>query len=325
MVLLQLAALVACGERTAAIFAAVVIGFQGVRRVLLGLTGGRVGRLRAACFAVAAPLVIVVLFCLAIAGTFDAFVSRFQSDGGSAMARIQMFAILAHLPLRNILIAPDLDMVESMRHAYGLALGIENPIVRFILYDGLLVAAILSFGLVCLLRAVARRLRPGYGWSFLYFLVVIMSYESIGTKTTVLAKFAILMVVAFRPFPFDHGIRGNGGNGARPVRRFSGVSRRPQPPNRTARTLGCLPVSSHRPLPFRANSTALGRSAIWGAPAPESMSSIPAASRRAWRRGNPSGARRPLLTMVPWLNSCRCCGTVSAFRRSLSARASRRC
>lgn len=193
-ILLQVAALLACQERFAAILGGLVIGTHAASSVLRGLTGARVRRTRAAGIAVAIPIGIIILLFLAHIGTFDSFLDRFRSDGGSAMARFQMFLIISHLPLSQILFAPDISQVETLRQSYGLSLGIENPVVHFVLYQGAIATTMLAVGLFFLLRDLTRRLYPSYGWPLFYFLATIMSYESIGTKTTVLAKFTVLLL-----------------------------------------------------------------------------------------------------------------------------------
>ncbi len=50
---------------------------------------------------------------MAASGFFDALLPRFQSDGGSANARVQMFDLFAQLPLRDLMIGPAASLVTN--------------------------------------------------------------------------------------------------------------------------------------------------------------------------------------------------------------------
>ena len=86
-----------------------------------------------------------------------------------------------------------------MRRSRGLEWGIENPVVRLVLYQGLAFTVFLIAGFACFLVEIGRRLRAGAAIPFIYFLVVANSYESISNKTIMLAQFLVLMLVMFDP------------------------------------------------------------------------------------------------------------------------------
>lgn len=197
MIVLQAAALVACGERTAAILGAMALSVRGGLAVMRALIGARTGQYRAAMFASVVPLALVAAALLVSNGALSHFVQRFESDGGSAMARIEMFKIFANLPLYEIVIGPNVDVVDTLRYSHGLALGIENPVVRFVLYQGMAATLLLCIGVAYLFYDLGKKVGSGYRWPFLYFFTAIMSYESLGSKTTVLAKFVVLVIVGF--------------------------------------------------------------------------------------------------------------------------------
>jgi len=88
----------------------------------------------------------------------------------------------------------------------GLEWGIENPIVRLMLYQGVIFTSFLVAGFALFLWDIARSLRPGYAMAFVFFIVVINSYESISNKSASLARFAVLMLTMFsfaEPRPRD--------------------------------------------------------------------------------------------------------------------------
>src|ERR1044072_7850202 len=84
-----------------------------------------------------------------------------------------------------------------MRASRGLEQGIENPVVRLLLYQGVVFTTFLIAGLALFLIEIARRLRPGFGMAMIFFLVIINSYESIANKTLGLAQFVVLLLVMF--------------------------------------------------------------------------------------------------------------------------------
>ncbi len=198
LILLQLAALVASGGRTALTLMAPVAGYVFFRRLLSILLGGRMSR-SLVVVAFAAPVVAgVAIAGLASAGFFDVMMQRFGDDGGSAETRVQMLEIFSYIPMREIFLAPDVERIDALRHAMGLALGIENPIVRFLLYQGVIATLALLIGVTAFLREIMRSVRGNVAAPLIYFVILLNSFESVGTKSTLLAKFAILMLAMFR-------------------------------------------------------------------------------------------------------------------------------
>jgi hypothetical protein len=128
-------------------------------------------------------------------------VERFADDNGSALTRIEMFDVFNHLSVRDIILGGDYELLESLRRGRGLQTGVENPIVRLVLYQGVAFTFILLVGLAALLIGLWRRLRPGAGMAFFFFLLVINSYESISNKSIMLAQFVVLMIAMFRAAP----------------------------------------------------------------------------------------------------------------------------
>ena len=210
VILLQLAALVASGGRTALTLMIPFGAFILLRRFVGILLGERMSpSLVIAIFATPA-LAAVAIAALVNAGFFDVMLQRFDDDGGSAAARVQMVDMLSRIPFSELLLAPDIQKIDSLRRSLGLELGIENPIVRFVLYQGVIATTALLVGVTAFLRGLVRPLQGRVGPSLIYFLLLINSFESIGSKSTLLAKFAILMIAMFRPenrvFPQTAGI-----------------------------------------------------------------------------------------------------------------------
>jgi len=196
-VLLQLAALVPFGGRTAMLLTLAMIAVWLIPHVLRLLRGGRMSLVALASLAVLLPILPLAVAAFAAGGFFDVLLVRFSDDSGSAKTRLEMFEIFRQLSAHDILLGASPDMIDSIRRTLGLELGIENPVVRFALYQGAIFTGFLVVGLVLFLIEIVRRLRPGYGMALLAFVIIVNSYESISNKTVGLAQFVVLLIAMF--------------------------------------------------------------------------------------------------------------------------------
>ena len=196
-ILLQLAALVPFGGRTALLLTLAMTALWLVPRVLHVLRGARLPLPAFAAIAVLAPVMALGVGLIAAGGFFDVIADRFADDGGSAKARVEMFEIFNQLSAREIFIGASSDVIDSLRASRGLEQGIENPVVRLLLYQGAVFTTFLIAGFTLFLIEIARRLRPGYAMAMIFFLVIINSYESIANKALGLAQFVVLLLVMF--------------------------------------------------------------------------------------------------------------------------------
>jgi hypothetical protein len=198
-ILLQLAALVPFGGRTALLVTVAMLAIWIVPQLLRFLGGGRVSVPAAAAVALLAPMLALALGLFATGGFFKVVSDRFASDGGSAYTRLEMFEIFEYLAWRDILIGTSADLVDSIRRTHGLEWGIENPVVRLVLYQGAAITSFLVTGFILFLAEINRRLQRGTALPFIFFVIVINSYESISNKSVMLGQFVVLMMVMFRP------------------------------------------------------------------------------------------------------------------------------
>lgn len=205
MIGLQCAALVSFGGRSAIAVVALLGGLQAAISTLRTLRSGRVPLLAAAFGLSALTMAPLILAGLWAGGFFDRLVERFVSDGGSANARIEMFALFDRIPLRDLMIGPDAGVVETARRISGLEWGIENPIVRMMLYQGVLMTVLITAAVTAFVVEVVRRCRPGTWLPVLGFVILVNASESLAGKTTLLAKFAILLLALYRPLPRAEG------------------------------------------------------------------------------------------------------------------------
>jgi len=199
MIGLQCAALVAFGGRSAMVVTIILGGsyalFQGFRK----LRAGRVNLLGAALAMMLVALLPIAIAVLASQGFFDALLSRFVSDGGSANARVEMFEIFKYLELRDVIVGPSVDLIDSLRRINGLEQGIENPIIRMTVYQGAFFTLVMMFGFSLFMHDVARRCHPGVLLPMLGWLILLNTSESLASKTALLSKFVVLCLALYRP------------------------------------------------------------------------------------------------------------------------------
>jgi hypothetical protein len=198
-VLLQLAALVSFGGRTALVLTLAMAALWSIPRVIGVLRGRRASLLVFAAIAGLIPMLALFVGLIAYNGFFDVLMDRFADDGGSANSRLEMFEVLGQLSGRDILIGASGDVIDSMRRTSGLEWGIENPVVRLLLYQGAIFTVFLIAGFALFLFEIAGKLRPGARMAFVFFIIVINSYESISNKAVGLAQFVVLVLVMFHP------------------------------------------------------------------------------------------------------------------------------
>lgn len=218
LIALQGAALVVFGGRTA-LLTSLLFGLVYGAGALLGLLRrNRISLIAAAIGCLMIAAVPVAIGGLAELGFFNDVIGRFVSDGGSANARKEMFDLLAMFSLGDLVIGPDTELVDTLRRINGLEWGIENPFIRMTLYQGAIVTALvtLAFGLFMYELGRGRR---GVWLPMLVWVILLNGSESIATKTTLVAKF-IMVVLCLYPL---------GSRAGRVTRASSTPARRPWP------------------------------------------------------------------------------------------------
>jgi hypothetical protein len=201
IIALEFLALIAFGGRSALVTTVVLGTIQGWVFTTKAIRSGRLPVSAIVITMLIATVAPLIAIGLVSGGFFDALLYRFASDGGSANARVEMLSLLQQIPLTDLLIGPDPGLVESLRRVNNLNSGIENPIVRTILYQGAILTALMMVALGLFFYELARWSRRGMFLPMLGFLIVINTFESLGSKSTLLAKFAVMMLVLFRREP----------------------------------------------------------------------------------------------------------------------------
>ncbi len=197
LILLQLAAMVAFGGRTA-IVTVVALGLPfAAWRSLAAVRRRRVHLMVAAIGLLAVSLMPVALAVLISGGFFDDLIGRFVSDGGSANARVEMFGLFQYFSLSDLLIGPDVELLESVRRISGLEWGIENPIIRMMLYQGAFFMILMLVGFALFMRELAHG-RAGSWLPMIAWLILVNGSESLASKTTLMTKFAVILLCLYR-------------------------------------------------------------------------------------------------------------------------------
>ncbi|WP_058634618.1 VpsF family polysaccharide biosynthesis protein [Aureimonas ureilytica] len=197
LILLQLAAMVAFGGRTAIVTVLVLGLTYGLWHSFGMVRRRRIHLMAAALILLGLCLVPVALAVLISGGFFDDLLGRFVSDGGSANARVEMFGLFQHFSLPDLLIGPDVELLESLRRISGLEWGIENPIIRMMLYQGAFFMALMFVGFALFMRELARG-RAGSWLPMIAWLILINGSESLASKTTLMSKFAVILLCLYR-------------------------------------------------------------------------------------------------------------------------------
>lgn len=195
---LQSAALVVFGGRTALLASLLFGGGYGLFALMRQLASGRLPLLAAAAGAAMLALMPISLGVLWSSGFFDALLSRFISDGGSANARMEMFELVRIIPLRDLIVGPDVEWVESLRRIHGLEWGIENPFIKMMLYQGVLVTLLLAVTFSLFIREFAKQCARGVWLPMVVWLILLNAAETVASKTTMPAKFALIVLCLHR-------------------------------------------------------------------------------------------------------------------------------
>ena len=196
---LQAVSLVSFGARTALVLTILFASWLFARQAMRAI--GRGARLTPRAFvplllAIGASLATVLL--LAYSGFLDKTLDRFTNDAGSATTRVTMFALLGPISMTDLLLHPDKDLVATLQRIYGLEFGIESSWIGLMLTYGVIVAAMVTAGLLAFWRSVLRASGRGAFAVCLFYLILVSVTASLSGKTTTLAMVVALVVLFLR-------------------------------------------------------------------------------------------------------------------------------
>jgi hypothetical protein len=201
LLLLQMAALVVFGGRTAILVALAFVPIFSLYYLFLSLRRGRVSLPLAAVACATLPLLALGVIVALSSGLADTLLMRFVDDNGSAETRVIMFDMLKPFSLGELLAGPDLEQVESLRRHLGLEQGIENPFIRMTLYQGAILMAVVFASLALFFRELLKGRGARVIGPLIAMAVLLNASESIATKTNFLDKLVLMFVCLFPMLP----------------------------------------------------------------------------------------------------------------------------
>ncbi len=196
---LEAASLFAFGARTALVLSALFTAWLVAGQVVQVVgRGTRISPRTSALGVLAAGAIVILLVLLVQNGFIDKTLDRFTNDAGSASTRMTMFQLFDPIPLADLFLHPDKDLVATLQRVYGLEFGIESSWIGLVLIYGIIVAAILTTGLLCFWRSVLASVGRGGIVVFLFYMALVSVTASVSGKTTTLAMVVALVVLFLR-------------------------------------------------------------------------------------------------------------------------------
>lgn len=189
------AGMVVFGGRAASVLLIALLGLIMALRLIAIVRGAPFDKSTIWKFLVFAPAIALVITVLAEAGFFDQFMGRFIDDKGSADARVEMFELFGFLSWHELLLAPDAQLMETLRFRFGLDFGIESFWISFILSYGLIASLAFFAALFGFSYEIARWVRRGAVWAFAFFYLVATTSVSLSAKSPLLAIFVLMLLV----------------------------------------------------------------------------------------------------------------------------------
>lgn len=222
------AAMIVFGGRAATVLLVAIFAMLGLLRLVSILRGGRFQTTNVLKVLAALPVAALGIAVLAEYGFFDLFINRFVDDKGSADTRSEMFELFAHIPWSELLLAPDAQLMESLRFRYGLEFGIESFWISFVLAYGLIAGIAFFAALLAFSYEVMRSVRAGAVWAFAFFYAVASTSVSLSAKSPLLAIFTFMVLVLMHRSARSAGPQRHAGRSGLPDEGSRSRSARPQ-------------------------------------------------------------------------------------------------
>ena len=203
IVLLCLVAMPFIGSRTSftVVYAtgAAVIGLKALRF----LRGEAVSVRKLLVLLVLIPLVVCGVAGLVHMGLFDNFVGRFMHDKGSAESRVQVFGLFDDFTWRDLIVGQSNAVLDMNVRLHGLNEGIENSWVGLVVRYGLVMSAVMLFGMVGWFADMLRVAGRGAVLPLAFVLLIISTTVGISGKTSMLSIPAVVILALLARTPDD--------------------------------------------------------------------------------------------------------------------------
>ena len=195
------AAMTAFGGRGALVLLLVVLALLAGRKALAVLNGARLDTRVMMGSILALPAGLAAVLYLAHSNFFDKLLDRFANDTGSSQTRLDMLELFSHIPLKDLIFAPDPRQVATWQTNFGLERGIESFWLSMALSYGLVVSFLIFAALFPHCWTIVRRCKPGAALPLVYFIATATTSLSLAGKSSVLSIVTLLVLVLMRPVP----------------------------------------------------------------------------------------------------------------------------
>jgi hypothetical protein len=198
MILLQSAALLAFGGRTAFLLTGLIMAgmlLWGMFRYAAGMKVSH--RAMIGWFSII-PVGIAVVAVLASIGAFDPLLDRFTEDGGSARSRWLMVPLLLSFDWGDLLWGAQSDYVRSQIYSFGLEWGVENPFIQMSVFQGVVVASMIMLGILLLIWEAYRRMTWKAMFPIAVYFFLCSTFGSFAGRFFTFAIFLIVVATLFR-------------------------------------------------------------------------------------------------------------------------------
>lgn len=198
MLSLQILALIAFGGRSAFGLTMSIIGAVLLLRTLRFVSGSKLLYRQIIMGAFACVATVFILIGALYSGTLDPFIERFEDDGGSARTRLLMWPLLTSFKWGDMLWGAPTDYVFSQIVFHGLAWGIENPFMQIAVYQGVVVATMITIGIALTLYEIYKRLERKCLFAIAAFLLLSSGFGSFAGRYYTVSQFIVTIEILYR-------------------------------------------------------------------------------------------------------------------------------
>lgn len=199
MILLQSAALLAFGGRTAFLLTGVIIALMLLWGGFRAAAGMKLSRKALIVWLSIIPFGVAAVAALLMMGAFDPLLDRFTADdGGSARTRWIMLPLLFSFNPGDMLWGAQTDYVRSQIYSYGLEWGVENPFIQMSVFQGVVVASLIMLGFMLVIFEAWRRMQWKAVFPIAAYLFLCNTFGSFAGRFFTFAIFLIVVATLFR-------------------------------------------------------------------------------------------------------------------------------
>ncbi|MBB1091581.1 hypothetical protein HUU61_09785 [Rhodopseudomonas palustris] len=198
MILLQYAALLAFGGRTAFLLTGLIMAAMLLWGMFRTAAGMKLSQLGLIVWFSIIPVGIALVAVLASIGAFDQLLDRFTEDGGSARSRWLMVPLLLSFNWGDLLWGAQTDYVRSQIYSFGLEWGVENPFIQMSVFQGVVVASMIMLGVLLLIYEAYRRMTWKAIFPIAVYFFLCSTFGSFAGRFFTFSIFLIVISALFR-------------------------------------------------------------------------------------------------------------------------------